>query len=32
MRDINYINSWSKMLTPETVGMLTIIHEFRTYL
>ena len=29
MRDINYINSWSKMLTPETVGMLTIIHEFK---
>lgn len=29
MRNINYTNRWSKMLTPEIVGMLTTIHEFK---
>lgn len=29
MRNINYTNQWSKMLTPEIVGMLTTIHEFK---
>lgn len=29
MRHINYIDQWGKMLTPEMVGMLTKIHEFK---
>jgi len=29
MRHINYIDQWGKMLTPEIVGMLTKIHEFK---
>ncbi|MGN0246103.1 MAG: Fic family protein [Lachnospiraceae bacterium] len=29
MRNINYMNRWSKMLTPEIVGMMTKIHEFK---
>lgn len=29
MRNINYTNQWSKMLTPEIVGMMTKIHEFK---
>lgn len=29
MRNINYTKRWSKMLTPEIVGMLTTIHEFK---
>lgn len=29
MRDINYTKKWSEMLTPEIVGMLTKIHEFK---
>ena len=29
MRSINYTNQWSKMLTPEIVGMMTKIHEFK---
>ena len=29
MRHINYADQWGKMLTPEIVGMLTKIHEFK---
>ncbi len=29
MRELNYINNWDKLLTPEVVGMLTSIHEFK---
>ena len=29
MRHINYIDQWGKMLTPEIVGMLTKINEFK---
>ena len=29
MRDIDYTKKWSEMLTPEIVGMLTKIHEFK---
>lgn len=29
MRNNNYTNQWSKMLTPEIVGMMTKIHEFK---
>ncbi len=29
MRNINYTNQWGKMLTPEIVGMLTKIHEYK---
>lgn len=29
MREFNYIKHWGKMLTPETVGLLTKIHEFK---
>ena len=29
MRHINYIDQWGKILTPEIVGMLTKIHEFK---
>ena len=29
MRYINYADQWGKMLTPEIVGMLTKIHEFK---
>lgn len=29
MRRINYADQWGKMLTPEIVGMLTKIHEFK---
>ena len=29
MREINYTKKWSEMLTPEIVGMLTKIHEFK---
>lgn len=29
MRHINYIDQWGKRLTPEIVGMLTKIHEFK---
>lgn len=29
MRQINYTERWSEMLTPEIVGMLTKIHEFK---
>lgn len=29
MRHINYIDQWGKMLTPEIVGILIKIHEFK---
>ena len=29
MRELNYIKNWDKLLTPEVVGMLTSIHEFK---
>lgn len=29
MREFNYTKRWSKMLTPEIVGLLTKIHEFK---
>lgn len=29
MREINYSKKWSEMLTPEIVGMLTKIHEYK---
>ncbi len=29
MREINYIKTWSNLLTPDIVRMLTSIHEFK---
>ncbi len=29
MRELNYTKRWGKMLTPEIVGLLTKIHEFK---
>ena len=29
MRELNYTKRWGEMLTPEIVGLLTKIHEFK---
>lgn len=29
MRELNYINKWDKMLTPDIVSLLTSIHEYK---
>ncbi|MCF0134010.1 MAG: cell filamentation protein Fic, partial [Blautia sp.] len=29
MRELNYTKRWEKMLTPEVVGMMTAIHEYK---
>ena len=29
MRTYNYTDKWQKLLTPEIVGLLTAIHEYK---
>ena len=29
MRSFNYKDRWQKLLTPQTVAMMTMIHEFK---